>query len=860
MMKLSSKPQLDVIVVGAGFAGLYLLHKFRQMGLSARAFEAGSDVGGTWYWNRYPGARCDIESIDYSFSFDPYLEQEWEWSEKYATQPEILRYARHVAERFDLRRDITFGTRVEQAVWDEDGHCWNVITDRGETVSGRFFIMATGCLSQPKDIDIPGVEHFTGDIYRTHSWPHEGVDFAGQRVGIIGTGSSGIQSIPLIAEQAEHTTVFQRTANYSIPAGNGPIAEEKLAVKQRYQDYREEARWTKTGVPGKEGMDFALTVSEEERQQRYQALWDKGAIPHLGSEFADLLLNEQANETLAQFVRSKIRSVIEDSRVADILTPTEFPICTKRACLDTHYYQTFNKPNVEIVDIKADPIRSITATGIATRDREFAFDAIVFATGFDAMTGALLAVDIRGRDGQSLKQKWTDGPLNYLGLTVEGFPNFFMITGPGSPSVLSNMIVSIEQHVEWIADCLDYMDRENLSRIEPTVTAETGWVEYGTATSDMTLFPQAKSWYMGANVPGKPRVCLPYVGGVAAYRRVCNDVARQDYLGFRFSGPGGDRCNDGLVRRQQPDVVALLELLAEMELPPFDSMSPEQARATSVAMNAGNPPGPAVGEVVDGHYPGADGPVEYRLYRPDSPGPHPVTVYFHGGGWVLGDHTSDDALCRDLCANSGSIILSANYRHAPEAPFPAAADDAFAAVQWAAKNSAALGGIAGELAVCGWSAGGNLAAVVCQLARDAGGPDIRGQVLITPVVDAGDDSPSMADNAEGFVLTRALMDWFWRHYAAPAQRSDPRASPLLAADLSSLPPALVITAEFDPLRDQGKAYAEALARAGTEARHINYPGQIHTSFAAVGAIPTANAARQEAAAALRACFRVMETA
>jgi len=858
MMTESNKPQVDVIIVGAGFAGLYLLHKFRQMGLSARAFEAGDDVGGTWYWNRYPGARCDIESIDYSFSFDPYLEQEWEWSEKYATQPEILRYARHVADRFDLRRDISFGTRVEKAVWDEDRTCWAVTTDQGETVSGRFFIMATGCLSQPKDIDIPGVENFTGEIYRTHSWPHEGVDFTGKTVGIIGTGSSGIQSIPLIAEQADHTTVFQRTANYSIPAGNGPIAPEKLAVKQRYQDYREEARWTNVGVPGKEAMDFALTVPEEERQQRYQELWDKGAIPHLGSEFADLLIDEKANDTLAEFVRGKIRSVIEDSEVADILTPTEFPICTKRACLDTNYYQTFNKPNVDIVDIKADPIRSITATGIATRDREFAFDAIVFATGFDAMTGALLAVDIRGREGQSLKDKWAHGPLNYLGLTVSGFPNFFMITGPGSPSVLSNMILSIEQHVEWIADCLDHMDRENLTRIEATETAETGWVEYGTATSDMTLFPRAKSWYMGANVPGKPRVCLPYVGGVAAYRRVCNDVAAQDYLGFRFDGPGGARCNDGLVRRQQPDVVALLELLAEMELPPFESMSPEEARATSVAMNAGNPPGPEVGEVVDGTFPGAEGPIDYRLYRPDSPGPHPVTLYFHGGGWVLGDHTSDDALCRDLCVNSGSIIISANYRHAPEAPFPAAVDDAFAALNCAAENSETLGGIAGELAVCGWSAGANLAAVVCQLARDAGGPAIRGQVLITPVVDAGDDSPSMADNAEGFVLTRALMDWFWDHYADPAQRSDPRASPLLADDLSGLPPALVITAEFDPLRDQGKAYADALSAAGTEARHVTYPGQIHTSFAAVGAIPTANEARQEAAAALRACFRVME--
>jgi cation diffusion facilitator CzcD-associated flavoprotein CzcO/acetyl esterase/lipase len=859
-MTESNKAQLDVIIVGAGFAGLYLLHKFRQMGLSVRAFEAGDDVGGTWHWNRYPGARCDIESIDYSFSFDPELEQEWEWSEKYATQPEILRYAKHVAERFDLRRDITFSAQVETAVWDEDASRWDVTTEKGQTVSCRFFIMATGCLSQPKDIDIDGIDSFGGEIYRTHSWPHDGVDFSGKRVGVIGTGSSGIQSIPLIAEQADSMTVFQRTANYSLPARNGPIASEKLAIKQRYQDYRKEARWTKSGVPGKEAMDFALTVSDEERQQRYEELWAKGAIPHLASEFADIMLSEEANGTLAEFVRSKIRGVIEDSNVADILTPTEFPICTKRACLDTNYYQTFNKPNVRIVDIKKDPIISITETGVATQDQNFTFDAIVFATGFDAMTGALLAIDIRGRNGQSLKDKWADGPVSYLGLTVAGFPNFFMITGPGSPSVLSNMILSIEQHVEWIADCLDYMRRENLDVIDATATAETGWVKYGTATSDMTLFPLAKSWYMGANVPGKPRVCLPYVGGVAAYRRVCNDVATQDYLGFRFDGPGGARCQDGLIRRQQPDVVALLEMLADMELPPFESMSPKMARTASFAMNAGNPPGPAVGEVIDGKFPGADGLLDYRLYRPDSPGPHPITVYFHGGGWVLGDHTSDDAFCRDLCANTNSIIISANYRHAPEAPFPAAAEDGFAAVKWASGNIKTLGGIAGELAVCGWSAGGNIAAVVCQLARDANGPDIKGQVLITPVVDGGDSSPSMTDNAEGFVLTKALMDWFWDHYADPSERADPKASPLLAPDLSDLPPALIITGEFDPLRDQGKAYAEALVDAGTQARNITYPGQIHTSFTAVGVIPTANDARQEIAAALRHYFKIMEPA
>ena len=859
-MTASNEAKLDVIIVGAGFAGLYLLQKFRQIGLSARAFEAGDDVGGTWYWNRYPGARCDIESIDYSFSFDPQLEQEWEWSEKYATQPEILRYAQHVAERYDLRRDITFSARVKEAVWDESASRWAVTTENCETLRSRFFIMATGCLSQPKDIDIAGIESFGGEIYRTHSWPHDDVDFSGKRVGIIGTGSSGIQSIPLIADQADSTTVFQRTANYSIPAGNGPIAPEKLAVKKRYQDYREEARWTKAGVPGKEAMDFALAVSEEERQHRYEELWDKGAIPHLSSEFADIVLDEKANDTLAEFVRGKIRTVIEDSNVADILTPTEFPICTKRACLDTNYYQTFNKPNVQIVDIKKNPITSVTETGVATQDNSFVFDAIVFATGFDAMTGALLAIDIQGRNGQSLKDKWAYGPVSYLGLAIEGFPNFFMITGPGSPSVLSNMILSIEQHVEWIADCLDNMGKENFNVIDATPKAETGWVEYGTATSDMTLFPLAKSWYMGANVPGKPRVCLPYVGGVAAYRRACNDVAAQDYLGFRFDGPGGSRCNDGLVRRQQPDVVALLEMMAEMELAPFESMSPEEARGISAQINAGNPSGPEVGEVVDGKFPGADGALDYRLYRPDTAGPHPATVYFHGGGWVFGDHTTDDAFCRDLCVNSNSIIISANYRHAPEQPFPAAADDGFAAVKWVSENIKTLGGIAGELAVCGWSAGGNIAAVVCQLARDSGGPDISGQVLITPVVDATDSSPSMRENAEGFVLTKALMDWFWDHYADPTEHANPKASPLLAADLSHLPPALVITGEFDPLRDQGKAYAEALIKAGTQARNITYPGQIHTSFTAVGLLPTANEARQEIATALRQYFKVMQAA
>lgn len=848
----------SIVVVGAGFAGLYLLYRLRQMGVSAQAFETGSDVGGTWYWNRYPGARCDIESIDYSYSFDPELEQEWEWTEKYATQPEILSYAQHVARKYDLRRDISFNTRVAKSIWDEKTSRWTVTTEDGETINCQFFIMATGCLSQPKDLDIKGADDFGGEIYSTHSWPHEKVDFSGKRVGIIGTGSSGIQSIPLIAGEAQNTTVFQRTANYSIPAGNGPISEEKLAIRNRYQEYREEARWTPVGVPKKETPDFAFTVSDEERNNRYEALWDKGAIPHLSNEFADLMTDKRANDTFAEFVRAKIRDVIDDPDLADTLSPTSFPICTKRTCLDSGYFETFNKSNVNLVDIRKNPIVEITETGIKTQDESFEFDAIVFATGFDAMTGALLAIDIQGRDELSLQDKWADGAVSYLGISVSSFPNFFMVTGPGSPSVLSNMMVSIEQHVDWITGCIDYMKAEDLHVIEATDTAENGWVEYGTAWSDLTLFPLANSWYMGANVPDKPRVCLPYVGGVGGYRRACNDVIAQDYLGFKFSGPKGNRCNDGLVRRQQPDVVAMLEAVAEMNLPAMETLSAIDARAMSVEMNAGNPPGPAVGEVTDGTYLGAGGSLDYRLYRPDTPGPHPVALYFHGGGWVFGDHTSDDGFCRDLCMRSNTIIVSANYRHAPESPFPAAVDDGFAALQWVVGNSERLGGISGELVVCGWSAGGGIAASVCQRARDIGAPKIKGQILITPALDANDKRAAMTENAEGYVLTKAMMDWFWDLYAGGANRNDAKVSPLRATDFSNLPPALIVTAEFDPLRDQGRDYADALKTAGTDARNITYPGQIHTSFVSVGTILSANKAREEIATNLQQFFEVSE--
>jgi len=846
---------LDVVVVGAGFSGLYLLHRLRGLGFSAKVLESADDVGGTWYWNRYPGARCDIESIDYSYSFDPELETEWHWSERYATQPEILRYLGHVADKHDLRRDIEFSTRVVSARWDDAASLWHVRTDRGGEIRCRFYVMATGCLSLPKTPDIEGADRFRGASYYTGRWPHEGVDFTGKRVGVIGTGSSAVQSIPIIAQQAAQLTVFQRTPNFSRPAHNGPVSPAK---KARFDAdpaaYREAARWSGAGVPLEIPLEGALQVSAEEREARYEAAYASGDLLAAGSTFADLLSNRAANETLCEFLRNKIRSIVRDPETAEALCPKDHPYGTKRPCIDTNYFETYNLPHVRLVDLRKDPITTITETGIDTAARSFEFDIIVFATGFDAMTGAIVAVDITGRGGQELADKWAHGPVTYLGLTTHGFPNFFMLTGPGSPSVLSNMAVSIEQHVDWVSDCIASMRDQDLTVIEPTATAEAAWVQHVNDYGDITLFPLANSWYMGANVPGKPRVFLPYIGGVDRYRKACDEVVEQDYLGFAFEGPGGPRCHDGVIRRLQPDVAILLETMATLDLPTMESMSPEEARAFSVAMSAERPPGPDVGEIVDATLPGAAGELAYRLYRPASPGPHPIVAYFHGGGWVFGSVDSDDPFCRDLCVRSDAIVVSVDYRHAPEAPFPAAADDGFAAVRWIAANAEALGGEPGRLAVCGWSAGGNIAAVVCRLARDAGGPRIDGQVLVTPVTDCDLTRPSYVENADGYILTAPLMRWFWDHYADPAERTDPKASPLRAADLSRLPPALVVTCEFDPLRDEGTAYAEAMAAAGVEVRHRPCRGHIHTSLTAVDMILSGAPIREEMGGALRRFF------
>ncbi len=536
-MEAGAKPvcDCDAVIVGAGLAGLYMLHRLRGLGLSVRVYEAGSDVGGTWYWNRYPGARCDIESMDYSYSFSDELQQEWQWSERYAGQPEILRYINHVADRFDLRRDIQFETRVTAAHFDEATHRWAIRTDGGDRVSAQFCIMAVGCLSTAQVPRIEGIETFRGEWYHTGRWPHEGVDFTGLRVGIIGTGASGIQSIPIIAQQATHLFVFQRTPNFTIPAWNGPLDPEyEQRLKADYAAFRRAARESRAGFVVERNEQSALEAAPEERERAYEARWARGGFGFT-SAFADLGTNQEANDTAAAFVRAKIHAIVQDPTIAAALSPQDHPIGTKRLPLDTDYYETYNRDNVTLVDIRNAPIEAITPTGLRTRDAAYALDRIVFATGFDAMTGPVFKIDIRGRAGHALKEKWADGPRTYLGIATADFPNLFLITGPGSPSVLSNMIVSIEQHVDWIAECLAYLRAHDLTGIEATVDAEDAWVAHVNEVADTTLYPLANSWYVGANIPGKPRIFMPYVGGVGAYREKCDAVAAKGYEGFRLT-------------------------------------------------------------------------------------------------------------------------------------------------------------------------------------------------------------------------------------------------------------------------------------------------------------------------------------
>jgi cyclohexanone monooxygenase len=523
----------DAIVVGAGFAGLYMLHRLKQQGLSARVYEAGDDLGGTWYWNRYPGARCDIPSMEYSYQFSDELQQEWQWSERYATQAEILKYANHVAERFDLRRDIQFNTRVDAAHFDEKDTLWQVELSGGAHVSARYVIMATGCLSVPNYPNIKGLQDFPGDVYHTGQWPREGANLVGKRVGVIGTGSSAIQSIPIMAEQARSITVFQRSPNYSIPAHNAPLDADYVAdIKARYNDYRAENWQRGFGADFRDSDRSAFDVSEAERLAEYEDRWARGGIAFLAA-FNDLAFDDEANATAQAFIASKISALVDDEVLAAQLTPTT-PVGCKRLCVDTNYFQTYNRDHVELVDLKNNPITAITDHSVRTEQAEYEVDCLVLATGFDAMTGAISNVDIRGTGGRTLQDKWQEGPRAYLGLAMAGFPNLFTVTGPGSPSVLSNMLPSIEHHVEWISDCIEHLQSHQLRVIEAQPEAENAWVDHVNEVAETSIYPNFNSWYLGANVEGKKRVFMPYLG-VPPYVEKCTQVVADGYRGFAIS-------------------------------------------------------------------------------------------------------------------------------------------------------------------------------------------------------------------------------------------------------------------------------------------------------------------------------------
>ncbi|MCU1480463.1 MAG: cyclohexanone monooxygenase [Subtercola sp.] len=530
---MKQAPQVDAIVIGAGFSGLYLIRKLRdELGLNVKVFERGTGVGGTWFWNRYPGARCDVESVFYSYSFDEQLQQDWVWTERYPAQEEILRYINHVADRFDLRRSIEFETTVVSCEYDEDKNLWTAETDTGDRTSAPYLISAVGCLSVPLTPEFPGLESFGGHVYHTGAWPTEGADVTGLRVGVIGTGSSGIQVIPELARQAAELTVFQRTATFTVPARNRPLTDdERTQTKSIYADIREAARYSGTGhlldQPIGSGQEVDRTMAKIELERR----WWRGGIT-VPATFNDTTVNLDSNEFISEFVREKIRSIVTDPEVARLLEPHDYAIGTKRIVLDAGYYDTYNRENVTLVSTRANPIEHFTPTGIVVGGVEHPLDVIVLATGYDAMTGALNRIRIQGRDGVLLREKWAAGPTTYLGVATHSFPNFFTVTGPGSPSVLSNMIASIEQHVEWIAAYVDHLRSNGIRCTEPSANAEQNWVEHVNTLANATLLPKAASWYMGANVPGKPRVFMPYLGGVGTYRRICDEVAANNYMGF----------------------------------------------------------------------------------------------------------------------------------------------------------------------------------------------------------------------------------------------------------------------------------------------------------------------------------------
>lgn len=829
----------DIVVIGAGFAGLYAVHKFRdELGLAVKGFDAAGGVGGTWWWNRYPGARCDIESVHYAYSFSEEIQKRWTWSERFAAQPEILAYLEFVADTLDLRRAFSFETRITSAVWDDEDHVWTVSTSDGATCTTRFLIAASGNLSIPKPPSFEGMERFKGEVYTTSQWPHHPVDFTGKRVGIIGTGSTGIQVIQEVAKQAGHLTVFQRTPNFALPLGNESLPEEKRRwIADHHADIRAGARETFMGIPFERPEISGTMVPAEARKAKYDRLWSKGGWPLLVSSYADVLSSQAVNDDVADYVRDKIRARVTKPGVADLLCPTDHPFATKRLAFETDYFDVFNQDNVDLIDVRATPVERLTEHGVVVGGVEYPLDVLILAIGFDAATGPLVHLGLVGRNGATLAERWKDGPRNYLGIAMHDFPNLFTITGPTSAVALYNNPLAIEDHVDLATDAVRYTLDHGADLIEATEEAEDHWSRIVNGLIGMTLFPKAKSWYMGANIEGKRTGTYIFTGSAQLYRQMTAEMQQVGYGGFVV---GTRRAALPPMMKLDPAVLGLMGVLQGQGTKALHDCTVEETRALvdSFSMLQGDARDV---EVTATTYSSAAGERPLRVYRPKGRGGLlPVVVFCHGGGFIAGSIDAVDKPCRALADDLGLVVIAPSYRLAPEHPFPAATDDTVAAVDWAARNAARFGGDADRLVVAGESAGGLLAAVAALRARDAGGPRLAAQILITPAIDGAAKTASRVEYAEGPILsTKAAEGMFAAYLAGTGAEMSPLASPVHAPSLAGLPPCLVLSAECDPMRDEGEDYARRLAGAGVEVRSIRLDGLIHAAFSMAGVIPRA---------------------
>jgi cation diffusion facilitator CzcD-associated flavoprotein CzcO/acetyl esterase/lipase len=832
---------VDVVIVGAGFSGLYATHRLRNLQtLSVQCFEAGEGPGGVWYWNRYPGARCDFESVYYCFTFDPDLTREWRWTERFAAQPEIMAYLEYVADRFDLRRSFRFNTRVTSVVWDDHARRWVVGADDGSIIAARFFINAAGSFSVPKRNDFPGQDDFRGTVLHTRQWPADGVDVAGKRVAVVGTGSTGIQIIQTIAPEVAELTVFQRTANFACPLGNKPLSDEEFQkAVDEFLTMRVEARSCLGGAPYPRAVKSALMETPEQRRKVYDEYYNGGGFRMLTSTYCDVISNHAANATVAQYIRDRIRERVDDTEVAELLCPTDHPYGSKRAPFEAHYYETFNLPHVQLINARATPIVRITERGLATTAQEYKCDMIVLATGFDVGAGALTRMGVVGRGGRELTDHWVHGQRAYLGMATHGFPNLFHINGPqGSAAVFNNPLV-IEDNVDFIGGLIAYMDSHSHTTTEVTAVAEDRYSALVREVADATVFSEADTWYMGDNIPDKPRTPISLFTGAPMYRAICGEVEATEYGGFSFDGD--DRNVPTMITLDGSAVFFLAGLLA-MGAKPLEECSVEEFRVAIDSFKAMQLPVPSDVSITDTLYPTGGEERTARLYRPavDSASPMAVVVLIHGGGFIGGSLDSWDEPCASLARRLGVLVVSPDYRLAPEHSFPAAIDDAVAVLHWVAAHIASHGGDPSRIAVGGEGTGANLAAVAAIRMRDEGGPRLCAQVLITPLTDFLADSISRKAFAHGPILSAKLAERVGALYLGdPANATSPWAAPARADDLSGLPPALVITMDVDPLRDEGEDYARALTAAGVPTTLRRFNGLFHATFSLSGAIPRA---------------------